>query len=203
MEIQNLGSKWSTKWIKMWFRASQCWALEADLISASEVDGISLLYAGTTAICILRQIHSSVVWVACVGDSRVIHLSGDGRVTFSTTDHKPSDPVERERVLKHGCEITVSVAGNGEELEKIVRDSETQVERDSKVSSAELLPRFWKESEPGLSTTHFGQFRLDRTFPALGILLFCRPSAWLEKLDVRRSWASPDLWGIFGSSADG
>lgn len=93
--------------------------MQADLISASEVDGISLLYAGTTAICILRQIHSSVVWVACVGDSRVIHLSGDGRVTFSTTDHKPSDPVERERVLKHGCEITVSVAGNGEELEKI------------------------------------------------------------------------------------
>ena len=98
--------------------------MQADLISASEADGISLIHAGTTAVCILRQIHSSVVWVACVGDSRVIHLCGDGRVSFSTNDHKPSNPVERDRVIKNGCEISVSIAENGEELEKIVLHSE-------------------------------------------------------------------------------
>mmetsp|Transcript_1185 Transcript_1185/g.1333 ORF Transcript_1185/g.1333 Transcript_1185/m.1333 type:complete len:325 (+) Transcript_1185:81-1055(+) len=98
--------------------------MQADLVSTSQADGVSLVYAGTTAICILRQIHSPVVWVACVGDSRVIHLCGDGRVTFSTNDHKPSNPVERERVLRNGCEITVSIAGNGEELAKICVEGE-------------------------------------------------------------------------------
>eukprot|EP00438_Fugacium_kawagutii_P018790 Skav204316 [mRNA] locus=scaffold660:31269:32739:+ [translate_table: standard] len=101
--------------------------MQADLVSTSQADGVSLVYAGTTAICILRQIHSPVVWVACVGDSRVIHLCGDGRVTFSTNDHKPSNPVERERVLRNGCEITVSIAGNGEELAKIVPHSKCNV----------------------------------------------------------------------------
>jgi len=98
--------------------------MQADLISASEADGISLIHAGTTAVCILRQIHSSVVWIACVGDSRVIHLCGDGRVSFSTNDHKPSNPVERDRVIKNGCEISVSIAENGEELEKICVEGE-------------------------------------------------------------------------------
>lgn len=103
--------------------------MQADLVSASQADGVSLVYAGTTAICILRQIHSPVVWVACVGDSRVIHLCGDGRVSFSTNDHKPSNPVERERVLRSGCEITVSIAGNGEELAKIVPHSKCSMQQ--------------------------------------------------------------------------
>lgn len=93
------------------------------LISASEQDKVNLHVAGTTAVCILRQIHSPVVWVACVGDSRAIHLTGDGRVSFSTNDHKPSNPGERDRVVNSGCEVTVSPAGNGEELQKIVASS--------------------------------------------------------------------------------
>lgn len=97
--------------------------MEEDLESAAEQDDINLLVAGTTVVCILRQIHSPIVWVACVGDSRAIHLCGDGKVSFSTNDHKPSNPVERERVIRHGCEITVSAAENGEELEKIVLTS--------------------------------------------------------------------------------
>ncbi|CAK9008965.1 unnamed protein product [Durusdinium trenchii] len=98
--------------------------MEEDLESAAEQDDINLLVAGTTVVCILRQIHSPIVWVACVGDSRAIHLCGDGKVSFSTNDHKPSNPVERERVIRHGCEITVSAAENGEELEKICVEGE-------------------------------------------------------------------------------
>ena len=97
--------------------------MQEDLVCAAERDEINLLVAGTTAICILRQIHSPVVWVCCVGDSRAIHLCGDGTVSFSTNDHKPSNPGERERIVEHGCEITVSMAENGEELEKIVGPS--------------------------------------------------------------------------------
>mmetsp|Transcript_6848 Transcript_6848/g.15883 ORF Transcript_6848/g.15883 Transcript_6848/m.15883 type:complete len:431 (-) Transcript_6848:68-1360(-) len=93
--------------------------LQEDLVSASRESGINLQLSGSTAACILRQIHSPVVWVACTGDSRVIHVSRDGKVSFASMDHKPSNPSERQRVIMSGCEITTSDAANGEVLEKI------------------------------------------------------------------------------------
>ncbi|CAE7265826.1 unnamed protein product [Symbiodinium sp. CCMP2592] len=93
--------------------------LQEDIVSASRDAGVNVQLSGTTVACILRQIHSTVVWVASTGDSRVIHVGRDGSVSFSTQDHKPCNPSERQRVIMSGCEITTSDAANGEVLEKI------------------------------------------------------------------------------------
>ena len=95
--------------------------LQEDIVSASRDAGINVQLSGSTAVCILRQIHSPVIWAACTGDSRVIHVGSDGSVSFASEDHKPSNPSERQRVMMSGCEITTSDAANGEVLEKIAR----------------------------------------------------------------------------------
>lgn len=55
--------------------------------------------SGSTAVCAL--ITPQQVFVANCGDSRAV-LCRDGRPAFSTRDHKPILPSEKERIQKAG-----------------------------------------------------------------------------------------------------
>lgn len=63
--------------------------------------------SGSTCIAVLIEEISSTAWIINVGDSRCVLNSG-----FSTKDHKPSNPAERERIeLAGGCVINQRVSG--------------------------------------------------------------------------------------------
>jgi len=55
--------------------------------------------SGSTAVCAL--ISPTNLYIANCGDSRAV-ISRSGKVSFSTVDHKPVVPAERERILKAG-----------------------------------------------------------------------------------------------------
>ena len=54
---------------------------------------------GTTAVCVMIS-PTHLIWANC-GDSRGL-LCRDGKLEFSTTDHKPYNQLERERIEKAG-----------------------------------------------------------------------------------------------------
>ena len=55
--------------------------------------------SGSTAVCVF--ISPRLIYVANCGDSRVI-LSRAGSPIFSTKDHKPALPMEKDRIVKAG-----------------------------------------------------------------------------------------------------
>jgi len=65
----------------------------------------SLMFSGSTCVCLLRQHRSRTVYVAWVGDSKAILIAPDGTVVKRTLEHKPGNLEERERVTKMGCEV--------------------------------------------------------------------------------------------------
>jgi serine/threonine protein phosphatase PrpC len=58
-------------------------------------------FAGTTASAVLRT-RSSDLWVATVGDSRVIMFDPQGSVIYTTEDHTPDLPGEQQRIQAAG-----------------------------------------------------------------------------------------------------
>lgn len=81
--------------------------------------GNSLMFAGSTCVCALRQTNSHVLHVAWVGDSKAILITPDGIVVKRTLEHKPENEVERKRVLSMGCEIVERAHGSGIVLQKV------------------------------------------------------------------------------------
>ncbi|CAG2107525.1 unnamed protein product [Medioppia subpectinata] len=61
--------------------------------------------SGTTAICAL--ISKSHLFIANLGDSRAV-LCRSGAVYFSTEDHKPNNPEERQRIVEAGGNVMIS-----------------------------------------------------------------------------------------------
>uniref|UniRef100_T1IPX2 Protein phosphatase 1B n=1 Tax=Strigamia maritima TaxID=126957 RepID=T1IPX2_STRMM len=60
--------------------------------------------SGSTAVCCLISSHH--IFIANCGDSRAV-LSRDKKVMFSTLDHKPINPVEKERIQNAGGSVMI------------------------------------------------------------------------------------------------
>jgi len=60
--------------------------------------------SGSTAICAL--VSPTHVFIANCGDSRAV-LSRNGKVAFSTEDHKPINPAEKDRIQKAGGSVMI------------------------------------------------------------------------------------------------
>ncbi|XP_042880762.1 protein phosphatase 1B-like isoform X1 [Penaeus japonicus] len=60
--------------------------------------------SGTTAVCAL--ISPTHIFVANCGDSRAVLYRG-GKIGFSTQDHKPVNPVEKERIQNAGGSVMI------------------------------------------------------------------------------------------------
>ena len=60
--------------------------------------------SGSTAVCTL--ISPTHFFFANCGDSRGV-LSRDGRTIFSTQDHKPVNPTEKERIQRAGGSVMI------------------------------------------------------------------------------------------------
>jgi len=80
--------------------------VQADLESSAMASGRGLDFAGTTASVILRHPTSSTVWVAHIGDSRVILVSESGALLGATQDHKADVPSEKARLESCGAQVT-------------------------------------------------------------------------------------------------
>jgi len=60
--------------------------------------------SGSTAVCVL--ISPTHLYVANCGDSRAV-MCRNGRVSFSTLDHKPINPAEKERIQNAGGSVMI------------------------------------------------------------------------------------------------
>jgi serine/threonine protein phosphatase PrpC len=80
----------------------------------------SQIYSGCTAAAFCLHIESSDVWVATVGDSRmVIGDLYDGSVAFRTDEHKAHDPVESERLKAAGAQVIQKNYPDGDIVSRI------------------------------------------------------------------------------------
>lgn len=89
--------------------------VQKDVVRKAKEDSMDITLSGTTAACILREMRTPRIWVATVGDSRIILIRSDGTVAYSTTDHNAKCPKERARVLNSGCELVNVDMGEGHE----------------------------------------------------------------------------------------
>lgn len=60
--------------------------------------------SGSTAVC--AMVSPQHIFIANCGDSRSV-LSRDGGVAFATYDHKPSNPIEKERIQNAGGSVMI------------------------------------------------------------------------------------------------
>jgi len=60
--------------------------------------------SGSTAVCVL--ISPTHLYIANCGDSRAV-MCRNGRVSFSTQDHKPINPAEKERIQNAGGSVMI------------------------------------------------------------------------------------------------
>lgn len=60
--------------------------------------------SGTTAVCVF--VSPRLIYIANCGDSRAV-LCRSGSPVFSTQDHKPGLPTERERIVKAGGSVMI------------------------------------------------------------------------------------------------
>jgi len=81
-------------------------ALQASFKKAEGIlKELSLLpIAGSTASCIVQSYKTQQVWVATLGDTRVIAFNKAGEVLKRTVDHTPLLPAERQRIEEAGGE---------------------------------------------------------------------------------------------------
>ncbi|CAF1354129.1 unnamed protein product [Didymodactylos carnosus] len=76
----------------------------SDLTKMLDMNGDPGSSSGCTAVVtILRD---KQLYVANAGDSRCV-VSRDGKAIEMSTDHKPEDPIERERIEKAGYKVTL------------------------------------------------------------------------------------------------
>jgi len=100
---------------KLFSRAQQ------DVEAHGRDEQVELQMSGTTAACVLRRADASSVYVATVGDSRVVLMTPDGKVIKATTCHKPDEgSEERARVERMGCEVRTKVHDDGFVDERVV-----------------------------------------------------------------------------------
>ena len=67
-------------------------------------DNIQIDHSGSCAIVIL--ILNDICYVANLGDSRALYSSNDGKIFYQISrDHKPNDPIEKNRIYKAGGSI--------------------------------------------------------------------------------------------------
>lgn len=60
--------------------------------------------SGTTAVCAF--VSPRTIYIANCGDSRAV-LCKDGVPVFTTQDHKPGLPTERDRIVKAGGSVMI------------------------------------------------------------------------------------------------
>eukprot|EP00930_Biecheleria_cincta_P005454 TRINITY_DN106385_c0_g1_i1.p1 TRINITY_DN106385_c0_g1~~TRINITY_DN106385_c0_g1_i1.p1 ORF type:complete len:386 (-),score=54.18 TRINITY_DN106385_c0_g1_i1:65-1222(-) len=78
---------------------------EAHIRNQARRSDIDLTYNGATAAVVLYHPRRDAVWVATLGDSRVILVVPGVGAAYQTVDQKPSDPAEARRVEKAGGDI--------------------------------------------------------------------------------------------------
>lgn len=77
--------------------------VERDLEVHARREKIKIFLSGSTASCALWHPNHGL-WIGYVGDSRVALVDpAEGSVLQMTQDHKPDVPVERARIMLHGC----------------------------------------------------------------------------------------------------
>jgi len=69
------------------------------------------IIGGTTALVVLFM-DDGAAYVAHVGDSRAVMCKGKNAIRL-TTDHKPGNPFERQRITDNGGTITTEVLADG------------------------------------------------------------------------------------------
>lgn len=55
--------------------------------------------------CTILILHTNTLYICNIGDSKAILIDSQNQVHKLTVDHKPSDPLEKERIIKSGGEI--------------------------------------------------------------------------------------------------
>lgn len=78
---------------------------QADLESMAAKEKVKIFLSGTTAAVALRQSKRNELWVAHVGDSKVLLLAPGHGVLRETQDHKVDIPEEYRRVTENGCQV--------------------------------------------------------------------------------------------------
>lgn len=80
--------------------------------------------SGTTAVCAL--ISPTHIFVANCGDSRAVLYRG-GKIGFSTQDHKPVNPVEKERIQNAGGSVMIQRVNGSLAVSRALGDYEYKV----------------------------------------------------------------------------
>eukprot|EP00118_Oscarella_pearsei_P010176 m.61338 g.61338 ORF g.61338 m.61338 type:complete len:387 (+) comp34996_c0_seq7:2044-3204(+) len=91
----------------------------------------------TVTACFVTE--KRVIFVNC-GDSRTVLCSDGGRVTFSTVDHKPNLPAERERIVKAGGTVTVNRINNTLSISRGLGDKSFKMNVDLKQTEQMVSP---------------------------------------------------------------
>ena len=93
--------------------------------------------SGTTAICVL--ISKTHMFIANLGDSRAI-LCRSGNVFFATTDHKPSNPSEKQRILDAGGNVMIERVNGALAVSRALGDYEYKQLSDKKADEQLVSP---------------------------------------------------------------
>ena len=80
--------------------------------------------SGTTAVC--AMISPSHIFVANCGDSRAVLCRREG-IRFSTQDHKPINPTEKERIQKAGGSVMIQRVNGSLAVSRALGDFEYKV----------------------------------------------------------------------------
>jgi len=92
---------------------------QADLQKMSGRENVNIQSTGSTATCVVRDPMVSELWVATVGDSRAALLVPGHGVVAETTDHRPTEEVERLRIEANGGEVRTTTYADGVEMHRI------------------------------------------------------------------------------------
>ncbi|CAG2161792.1 unnamed protein product [Oppiella nova] len=93
--------------------------------------------SGTTAICTL--ISPSHLFIANLGDSRAV-LCRSGAVYFSTEDHKPNNPQERQRIVEAGGNVMISRVNGSLAVSRALGDYEYKQVANKKLTEQLVSP---------------------------------------------------------------
>jgi len=94
--------------------------VQTELERTAEECGRGLDFAGCTTSVLLKQPDSESLWVATVGDSRIVLVNETGGVIGCTEDHKANLPVEKSRLDSCGAKVSSQTNGlTGSELWRV------------------------------------------------------------------------------------
>ena len=102
---------------------------ENKFMNLIKTDNIQIDYSGSCAIVLL--ILNDICYIANLGDSRALYSSNDGKIFYQISrDHKPNDPIEKNRIYKAGGSIYKPIDNSPN---KNIKNENTGVERKSKI----------------------------------------------------------------------